>query len=186
MGKKVIDSSDRLVFFTLFFLMFATLRHFKKFSSLQSYFESFNDLTEKQCVLRIFSSPKLPLMTSVTNFHSPTFPDLTYHEMLLRLRQQLNIKIKKTPKFREPEIFKDGKSKTIFANFLGLCSSLQRDKKHVMQFIRDELMVKCSLDVESTKMVIEVALSLRILRRYLINIKLILLSVPHASLLILL
>merc|ERR1712066_958398 len=50
---------------------------------------------------------------------------------------------------------RDGKSKTIFANFLGLCLSLQRDKKHVMQFIRDELMVKCSFDVESTKMVIE-------------------------------
>jgi len=127
----------------------------KNFHSLQFYFDSFIDFSEKRWASRIFSFSKLPSLTSDCKIQSSPNRDFTYSEMLLMLREQLNIKNKKTPKFTEPEIFREGKSKTIFANFHGLCLTLQRDKKHVMQFIRDELMVKCSLDVESTKMVIE-------------------------------
>lgn len=76
----------------------------------------------------------------------------SYNFLLNRLYDKLrsdNPKLTGTPskaKLQPLDVQKDGTRKTLVANFENLCTELNRDMNHVMQYIVTELCVKGSID----------------------------------------
>jgi len=84
---------------------------------------------------------------ALSNFPAFVERDYTYEELVARLFGMIQkVEEKTTVKIKPPIVYKDGTTKTAWANFPQICQSINRQPEHVLQFVLAEVANTGSLD----------------------------------------